>query len=139
VIGNTCIKSVVNKTSYLELTISDLPTNIEKTIRFNPHWLRFNCNLSNVKGSGQRFTRGEDMPENLTIKNVKLIDENAVIEWNDESKQANSHLTLTYLLNFYPEMGSNENRYKPCLEVAYFDYSKFHKADGERNYTEILK
>ncbi len=139
VVGSTRIKSLVNKTSYLELTISELAAGGEKTLRLNPHWLRFNCSLCILKDSGQRLTLGEQIPEDLTIKSVKLTGENVFIEWNDSSNQPTSKLSLSFLINHYPEVGGNENRYKPCLDVTYFDYSKFYKSNGEKNYPELLK
>ena len=112
---------MVNKKSSLELTITD-SENFNKILSFNPHWLRFSCRLSILKETGQRLIEGHKIPLDLTIKNVKIADnnKNLIIEWNEESEQADSLLPIAFLVNHYPETSANENRFKPCLVREFF-------------------
>lgn len=134
------VKSLVNKQSRLDLTVSD-SQGAEKLLRFNPHWLRFNCHLCKDKSSGQRTIISDSVPLDLRIKNVKLVDEaNVSIEWNDESKQLPSELKLSFLINHHPHETPERERFRPCTEMVFFDYQKFHDSrSGHRNNTEILR
>ena len=83
-------------------------------IRFNPHWLRFNCSLCKDKSSGQRTIANGSVPHHLTIKNASISDKNVMIEWNEDSKQMDSQLPLSFLINHHPVENRTEEKFKPC-------------------------
>lgn len=131
-------EKLVNHKSNLELKLKD-SNNEEKSLKFNPHWLRFNCILCKDQSSGQRTIRSESIPIDLSIKDVKIFENNVIIKWNDESNQQDSQLPLSFLMNHHPSETPHEARFKPCREIGFLDYSKFYDSNNERNYSEIIK
>lgn len=130
-------KEITNKKSSLELTVIDNHDNL-KVLSFNPHWLRFNCLLIKDKDAGQRHINAETVPFDLSIKSAKVLDNNILIKWHDGSNQKDSMLTIPFLINHYPEE-TYDKGYKSSSKPQYFDFSKFHDSNGNRNDSEILK
>lgn len=137
------IVDIINKKDSLELVVED-KTTIHKTLKYNPHWLRFNCTApsSKTQSTNQRDILVDTVPKDLRIESTEIVDDKLIVNWNAESNQKTTILPMTYLLNNCPTemdpMGFSE-RFKPCREVTYFDYQKFFKPNGEKDEEEILK
>jgi hypothetical protein len=73
-------------------------------LRYNSHWLRFNCHSKSSKqpGSGQRIIDVNKIPLNLLIDKAELDGNQIKIRWNSEAKQTESILPLQFLIESYP-------------------------------------
>lgn len=126
-----------NHQTSLEVTVQN-PDDTEKILKFNPHWLRFNCHsrFSKQADTGQRQISLKTIPTDLKIECVEIIEQNMIINWQNETKQSYSIVPLLFLLNNCPtdmDTSTFSSRLKPCRELKFFDYGTFLNSDGTKN------
>lgn len=85
------------------LTILDSDSE-KKVLKFNSHWLRFNCHSKASKHptTNQRQIDAMTIPQDLKVENVQIVKEDLKIDWNKDSNQKTSMLPLVYLYNNCP-------------------------------------
>ncbi len=134
-----------NNEKNVMLTILDSDSE-RKVLRFNSHWLRFNCHGKTSKHptTNQRQIDAMTIPLDLKVENVQIVMDELKIEWNKESKQSSSTVPLIYLYNncpanFKAKDNSTFASIKPCREITFFDYNKMFDKEGKKNDEEALK
>lgn len=134
---------IKNHETKVELTFQENDST-RKTLSFNPHWIRFNCHSKSSKhpDTNQRQIDSLTIPKDLKVLYTKIVENDLIVHWNDEANQEPSVLPLIYAYNNCPTNNTQatfESTFKPCKEITFFDYRKFHNKDGTRNEDEFLK
>lgn len=141
--NGTKLVDIKNHETKLELTFQESDAT-KKTLSYNPHWLRFNCHSSNSKNkhTNQRQIDAITIPKDLRVLFTKVDGDDLIVHWNSEANQEPTVMPLIYAYNncpTNPDGDTFESTFKPCKEMTFFDYNKFHNEDGTRNDEEFLK
>lgn len=113
-----------NKTSLSLVYKSESGT--QRELRFDPHWLRFNCHSAQSQqlGSGQRTIDVDSIPNTLTINKTRLVDQNVIIDWAELSETTT--IPVQFLISNHPsfEIKDYESKrtYGKLTKLDFFDY-----------------
>lgn len=143
---NIQVTDLINHKTTLEVVVSD-GNFVKKAIKFNPLWLRFNCESEKSKSyySGQIIINKNEIPIDLTIESAKMKDGNLLVVWDKNSNQDDSVLSLKSIVKSYLsdekdfQMKSTDLRIKTSKELRYLDYQRFYDENGKHNNLEIFK